>query len=143
MIKELGEPDFGTHKLIPIRTRRQPMEPVGKPKLVDKTWGHEAWLANNEQEDYCGKILHIDANQSTSMHYHLLKHETFYVLEGTLRLELLDGQTAISNQVVLGVGETYEINRGQAHRLIARDDAVKIVEISTFHEDNDSYRVWR
>lgn len=119
------------------------MEPVGKPKLVDKSWGHEIWLANNEQEDYCGKILHINANGSTSMHYHLLKHETFYVLEGTLRLELLDGQTAISNQVVLGVGETYEINRGQAHRLIARDDPVKIVETSTFHEDNDSYRVWR
>ncbi len=126
-----------------LKAGKKKMEPIGKPKLVDKTWGHEIWLANNENEDYCGKILHIDRFQNTSMHYHLLKHETFYVLEGKLHLELLNGETATSDQVVLEAGETFKINRGQAHKLAAYDVPVKVIETSTCHQDNDSYRVWK
>ena len=29
------------------------------PKKVEKEWGYEIWLANDEKEDYCGKILFI------------------------------------------------------------------------------------
>ena len=36
-----------------------------------------------------------------------------------------------------------EIERGQPHQLIAYDGDVEFVETSTFHEDSDSYRVWR
>ena len=53
-----------------------------KPKEVEKCWGHEIWLANNKENDYCGKILFIKEGESTSMHYHENKHETFYVLSG-------------------------------------------------------------
>ena len=28
-------------------------------KKVDKPWGYEIWMANNEANDYCGKILFI------------------------------------------------------------------------------------
>ena len=52
---------------------------MGKPKKVDKEWGHELWLANNEKEDYCGKILFIKKDCSTSLHFHSKKHEAFYI----------------------------------------------------------------
>ena len=46
-------------------------------KVVGKSWGTEEWFANNEVENYCGKILTILEGESTSMHYHADKHETF------------------------------------------------------------------
>lgn len=47
-----------------------------KAKFVEKEWGHEIWLANNEKENYCGKILHINQGHTSSMHFHMEKHET-------------------------------------------------------------------
>lgn len=117
------------------------MDPIIKPKIVKKRWGGETWLANNEAEDYCGKILHINPGQSSSMHYHLDKHETFYVLEGELSLELIDTKEGEKYLVLLEKGEGYEIKRGQPHQLSATI-FTKIIEISTFHEDEDSYRVY-
>ena len=59
------------------------------PKKVEKDWGYELWLANNQDNNYCGKILFIEKGNSTSMHYHEDKHETFYVIDGTLRVDML------------------------------------------------------
>ncbi len=118
------------------------MLPVTKSKIIKKEWGGETWLANNEAENYCGKILHINCGQSTSMHYHLDKHETFYVLEGQLTLDLLDTRTTEKSRVLLEVGEGYEIKRGQPHQLRATI-FTKVIEISTLHREEDSYRVWR
>jgi len=117
------------------------MEPITKAKIIKKRWGGETWLANNEVEDYCGKILHLNSGQSTSMHYHLDKHETFYVLEGQLTLELLDTRGGEKSQVILDVGEGYEIKRGQPHQLSATV-FTRIIEISTFHRNEDSHRLW-
>ena len=49
-----------------------------KAKVVEKDWGREIWMANNQEEDYCGKILQINQGYNTSLHFHLEKHETFY-----------------------------------------------------------------
>ena len=65
------------------------MSALSKPKKINKDWGYEIWMANNEEENYCGKILYIKAGHSTSMHFHAKKHETFYILEGVLELELI------------------------------------------------------
>jgi mannose-6-phosphate isomerase-like protein (cupin superfamily) len=113
-----------------------------KPKKIDKDWGHELWLANNHEHDYCGKILHIDAGHGSSMHFHMNKHETFYILKGQLELELLDTRDGTKSIVILDEGDGYEIEQGQPHKLVAGIDT-DIVEISTFHRDEDSYRVWR
>jgi len=118
------------------------MQTAIKPKKVKKIWGHEIWLANNDPNDYCGKILHINAGQTTSMHYHMDKHETFYVLKGSLELELLDTRDGEKQLVCLEEGDGYEIERGQPHQLGASIDT-DIIEISTFHRDEDSHRLWR
>ena len=46
-----------------------------KAKLVEKDWGHEIWMANNQSENYCGKILRINQGYNSSLHFHLDKHE--------------------------------------------------------------------
>ena len=110
-------------------------------KQVSKRWGGETWLVNNEVENYCGKILHINAGHGTSMHYHFNKHETFYVLEGELLLEILDTRDGEKQYITLGKGEGFEVKRGQPHKLTSAVDT-KVIEISTFHEDKDSHRLW-
>jgi len=114
------------------------------PKKVKKEWGYEIWLANNKEENYCGKILYIKSGFSSSMHYHAEKHETFYILEGGLRVETIDTETAKRNTRVLKEGDTLEIQRFLPHQLspVGNSD-VTFIEVSTFHKDSDSYRVFR
>ena len=45
---------------------------IEKPKKVDKVWGHELWIYNDEE--YCGKLLVFeDTYKKFSMHYHMIK----------------------------------------------------------------------
>ena len=111
-------------------------------KFVEKRWGHEIWFANNEEENYCGKELFIKEDCHTSMHFHLEKHEVFYILEGQLALELIDTKIGQSCLIVLNKGDKYEIEQGQPHQLIAYKGSVKLIEASTFHKNSDSYRVY-
>ena len=119
---------------------------VIKPKTekVDKTWGYELIRVNNKEEDYCSKILYINSGKSTSMHYHLKKHETFYVRTGTLTIITLNPDNAEQQTTKLKEGECMEIPRGMAHQLCALESAdVEFDETSTYSADSDSYRVWR
>ena len=120
------------------------MSVLAKAKRVDKDWGYEIWMANNEKENYCGKILHINGGETSSMHFHSEKHETFYVLEGELKVVLIDTETTAQTIHILKPGETFVIDRLFPHQLsTATDNAVKIIEISTLHKDEDSFRVWK
>ena len=47
---------------------------------VPKGWGEEIIIENNEM--YCGKLLKFKKGCKFSMHYHLIKDETWYVNEG-------------------------------------------------------------
>ncbi len=119
------------------------MTVLAKAKKVDKDWGYEIWMANNEEENYCGKILYIKFGHSTSMHFHAKKHETFYILEGALEVELIDTISTNKYTKVINEGEVFVLDRLIPHRLIPKGGDVKFVEVSTFHEDSDSYRVYR
>jgi len=112
-------------------------------KQVEKDWGYEIWLANNKQENYCGKILYIKEGKSTSMHFHAKKHESFYILEGTLCIHTVDTETTETTPCYIKEGQSFEMGRLVPHKLEAFKGSVKFIEISTFHEDNDSYRVYK
>jgi mannose-6-phosphate isomerase-like protein (cupin superfamily) len=116
---------------------------IKKLHMVAKDWGKEEWFANNLDENYCGKILTILENQATSMHYHADKHETFYVLEGTLGVEWINTKDGVVNNSILGQGGVMEMPRNRPHKLVARKGNVRLVEVSTFHRDKDSFRVYR
>jgi len=111
---------------------------------VSKDWGYELIRVNNKEEDYCSKILYIEKGKNTSMHYHLQKHETFYVRRGMLVINTIDPETTATTSTALSEGECMEIPRGIAHQLCATDEEdVEFDETSTYSDPSDSLRVWR
>ena len=77
------------------------------------------------------------------MHFHAKKHESFYILEGELNIELINTETTKKHEVSLSIGEVFSLDRLMPHRLKAVVSDVKFIEISSYHEDSDSYRVYR
>ena len=56
-----------------------------KPKKVEKLWGYELWIHNDSQ--YCGKLLVFEKiGNQFSMHYHVIKTETWYVLTEFIKI---------------------------------------------------------
>lgn len=103
-----------------------------KSEMHKKLWGSEEWLANTEK--YCGKILVLNEGFSCSYHYHKNKDETFYVLSGLVYMNV-EGK-----DIVLKKGESIRIMPGQKHKFASLSGESKIIEISTHHEESDSYR---
>ena len=107
-------------------------------KEVPKGWGREIWIHNSEQ--YCGKILEFDEGKKFSMHFHKIKTETWYVLKGRLLFEWIDFEKGNLHDVIVNEGETIHIPAELCHRLTAHEPS-QILEVSTQHFDEDSYRV--
>ena len=114
-----------------------------KPKVcegckVPKGWGEELIIENNEM--YCGKLLIFKKGCRFSMHYHLIKDETWYVDKGEFIYRWIDTETAETIEQKLKPGDVVRQRVGQPHQLIALTDGV-VFEVSTQHFDEDSYRV--
>jgi quercetin dioxygenase-like cupin family protein len=107
---------------------------------IPKGWGHEIIFENNEL--YCGKLLVFKKGCKFSMHYHMIKDETWYVQEGEFLYRWIDTETAEVVTETLVVGDSVRQLPGQPHQLEALTDGT-IYEVSTQHFDSDSYRVWR
>lgn len=106
-------------------------------KTVDKAWGQEVWLVNNER--YCAKLLHINGGWQCSLHMHPIKKETFIVLDGGVGLEIRDEGR---HDVQLVAGESYTLEPGTYHRFWSYTDQPAVVlEISSTHSDNDVVRL--
>tara|TARA_B100000780_G_C21070053_1_gene430521 strand:- start:6 stop:410 length:405 start_codon:yes stop_codon:yes gene_type:complete len=114
---------------------------------IRKGWGEELIIENNDM--YCGKILLFDKGSKFSMHYHMNKDETWYVEFGEFIYRWIDTKTAKLNEMKLKAGDVVRQRPGQPHQLevISKENsrrdfvAGKIFEVSTYHEDADSYRV--
>lgn len=135
---------------------------------VQKVWGFERCLVNNEK--YCAKHLHIQRRYECSTHYHALKDETFYIFAGVVDLyvcdvsKILKPQTAflcvedvlkyhkkllkrkeevLANlkKITLKKGEQYRLTPFIAHKFRAKTSGAVILEVSTTHFEQDSYRL--
>ena len=110
------------------------------PKIVPKAWGEEVWIHNDEE--YCGKILRFfKAGSKFSLHYHIIKKESWYVGRGSFEYISLDTEKGIEHTEVINEGTCLTIERGKPHQLIALEDMSEIFEVSTEHFDEDSYRI--
>lgn len=107
---------------------------------IPKGWGHEVIFENNEL--YCGKLLVFKKGCKFSMHYHMIKDETWYVQEGEFLYRWIDTETAEVVTETLVVGDSVRQLPGQPHQLEALTDGT-IYEVSTQHFDSDSYRLWK
>jgi mannose-6-phosphate isomerase-like protein (cupin superfamily) len=69
--------------------------PATEPLVLDFGLGRfedigliEVWIANEVSAGYCGKYLFVFPGQTCPTHSHQAKHETFFVVEGRIRIEL-------------------------------------------------------
>ena len=107
---------------------------------IPKGWGEEIIICNHEL--YCGKLLVFKKGAKFSMHYHMIKDETWYVKEGHFDYRWIDTETAEVHEEHLYPGDVVRQRPGQPHQLEAKTEGV-IFEVSTQHFDSDSYRVWK
>lgn len=120
--------DQGHIKIIPAK--KDQLE-----HFVEKVWGHEEWIANNDK--YCGKKLVVKKGFRCSMHCHKIKDETFYLASGKVLMELeYEGK---KSSRVMTPGDVQHIKIGMWHRFTGLVDS-EIFEFSTFHMDSDSHR---
>jgi len=111
------------------------------PAFVDKRWGSELHFANNSE--YCMKLLTIEPGDEElcSMHFHLDKHETMLVIEGTLKITYIVDKT--ERYFLVGKHEAFTIAPGFPHRLTAYGDKTcRLVEASMPDSDQDSIRIY-
>ena len=116
-----------------------------RPEFVKKSWGWELWFANvQDGPDYCGKVLYVEHDKWSSegrYHYHKVKDETFFVVEGALHLVYFDEDTQMPTHEILKANETFRVKPGVKHKFTSAEvTGCKFIEVSTFHSDNDSYR---
>ncbi len=105
-------------------------------RYVKKVWGHEEWIVNNAK--YCGKKLVFKKGYRCSFHHHKIKDETFYVLRGRFLVELDDNKNI--RKLLVTPGDVIHVSPGVWHRLTSLDENAVIIEFSTFHMEEDSYR---
>lgn len=103
---------------------------------VDKVWGFEQIVVNTPL--YCAKFLHVQPGKKCSLHYHKIKDETFYVLDGECGM-----QTSLVAPVPIPVmhkGQGQYIPPGLPHRFSSERGCI-LLEVSTHHDDADVVRL--
>ena len=111
-----------------------------------KGWGHEVWMANCEL--YCGKQLVVYRNLKCSVHYHKLKNETFFLADGLIRMAVWEapfelGYPTECNTFLMHPGDRLVLPPNTPHQFTGVDPKSTIIEISTQHFEEDSYRIQR
>jgi len=115
---------------------------IQHPKRIEKKWGYELWIHNDI--DYCGKLLVFNnSGDKFSMHYHMIKDETWYVQTGAFQFDWIDTENGERCYTQIQKGDVIEIKKGLPHQLTALTDEATIFEVSTQHFDDDSYRIYR
>lgn len=103
-------------------------------KEVKKVWGKEVWIVNCDK--YCSKLLRLDKGAVSSMHYHKIKQETFYALDGTASLTI-EGR----DYMMTPFSRPKTIMPGQKHQFTGLSSNIVILEVSTHHDDDDVVRL--
>ena len=93
-------------------------------------------------EKYCAKQLIINPGESTSMHFHIDKHETMIVIAGKLRIEYIHKKKVHATE--LKPYDSFVIAPGLPHKLKcpkSEKEPTRIIECSTKHYNDDSIRI--
>ena len=113
------------------------MPPV-KPLLLDFGLGQfdrvgliEYWISNETEAGYCGKYLFVFDGQQCPAHSHRVKHETFFLVRGCLKVTL-DGEP-----IVLRPGQVLPIPAGHVHSFEGDGNSL-LLELSMPCQVNDN-----
>ena len=105
---------------------------------VEKGWGNELIWATNSK--YCGKLLHFKNDAKFSMHFHVEKDETWYILTGKFIVHWIDTKTASKFSKELRPGAVWRNVPLVPHQLECLEEGT-IIEVSTPDSVEDNYRV--
>ena len=83
----------------------------------------EFWIANETELGYCGKFLFVFDHQTCPKHYHKIKHETFFVMKGSIYMAVDDSEH------IMWAGDTLAMPPGKAHSFTGIGPAL-ILEVS-------------
>ena len=89
----------------------------------ERTGLTEFWVANETEAGYCGKFLFLFDGQWCPEHHHVMKHETFYIVRGEVRM-IADG-----TETVMKPGDTFVMAPGVKHKFQGVGPAL-ILEVS-------------
>ncbi|MHB0857328.1 MAG: D-lyxose/D-mannose family sugar isomerase [Anaerolineae bacterium] len=92
----------------------------------------EFWVANEEDAGYCGKFLYVADGQTCPYHKHDIKHETFFVLKGSVRMVIDD------EEKVLEQGDILVMPPGQRHAFTGIGPAL-LLEVSMPSRRQDNF----
>ena len=107
---------------------------------VEKGWGYELIWATSD--DYCGKIMFFNkVGGKTSMHFHKVKDETWFVNSGEFKVRWIDTSNAVLFEKNLKEGDVWHNPPLQPHQLICLQEGSSITEVSTADSVEDNYRV--
>ncbi len=114
-----------------------------EPELIkstkhEKAWGSETWIIN--RPEYCLKYLDFKKDKKFSMHFHTIKKETWTVQSGKFILKWINTENADKNEIILEKDMIIDIPRFLPHQIICIEEG-RIIEVSTEHFEEDSYRV--
>jgi mannose-6-phosphate isomerase-like protein (cupin superfamily) len=112
---------------------------ITKSTFEDKPWGSARfWHASN---GFHGKVITIHARERTSMKYHNMKNEFFYVLSGMVKVRFGSSKT-LSNEskypweeAVLNEGDVFNVQAGCPYRFHALQESV-IIEVGDRASDD-------
>lgn len=107
------------------------------PFFKKKWWGYELTYKNDSQ--YCAKLLQMSPSGSTSMHFHIDKHETLILVDGELHVDYIDNKE--TKTIALSKNQALVVPPGFPHRLYTKDTSATIVEASTLDKETDSIRI--
>lgn len=107
---------------------------------IKKGWGKEVIWSDTDK--YCGKFLVFDSGASFSMHFHAVKDETWYILEGNFKVITIDTTNATEVVQFLRTGDVWRNPPLLPHKLVCTSHGGgTIVEVSTKDSKEDNYRV--
>ena len=104
--------------------------PYVEPLILDLGLGRfeeigdsEFWVANEEELGYCGKFLFMFDGQTCPRHYHKMKHETFFIVKGRIRMRMGD------DEFVMNQGDVLTMPPGTYHSFAGLGNAL-VLEVS-------------
>jgi len=114
------------------------MPPV-KPLVLDFGLGQfdrvgliEHWIANETEAGYCGKYLFVFDGQQCPSHSHRVKHETFFLVRGRLKV------TLDSEPTTLQEGQILPVPPGHVHSFEGDGNSL-LLELSMPCQVSDNY----
>ena len=114
----------------------------GYPR-VEKVWGTEVILTN--RPEYCSKIMLLKKGYQCSLHRHIRKTETFFILQGRIGVESCiptENYQVELLSIELAPGDPFHVWPGMWHRFWqVGDEPAVMLEVSSTHSDEDVERL--